>query len=394
MEASVKLGRIRGITIGIHYSWLAVFAVLTYSLAQWFFPVVVPGWTVAQYWGVGAVAALLLYASVLAHELGHSLVAQSRGIPVRSITLFLFGGVALIGRETEDPRDEFLIAAAGPLVSVLVGGASLAILLTASWLPTVVAAVLDYLLWANLVVAAFNLIPGYPLDGGRLFRSAIWALTGNINRATRIAAIAGVVVGFAFMVGGIVYAVALNSPLSGIWMVAIGWFLQRAAQQSAQQVAVENALDGVRVGSLMNPNPPVVRPDTSLDLLVARCVLARDDDGVPVVDGGQLVGMITLSDVREVPRAAWGWISVGTCMTPRSRLATATPSTPIESALLAMSERGLHQLPVLHGNVLVGQLTRGAVLRHLRTYERLPETERLDVNLLPLPALRRREPAA
>ena len=372
MEASLKLGRIRGIVVGIHYSWLIIFGLLTYSLAEWFFPVVYGDWSATRYWVVAAIASLLLFASVLAHELGHSFVAQSKGIPVRSITLFVFGGVASIERDTERPGDEFRIAIAGPLVSALIGGISLALLLLAP-VPDAVAAILEYLTWANLVLAVFNLVPGYPLDGGRVLRAVVWAMTDNRDRATRIAARAGVVVGYLFMLGGVVYALALNSLVSGIWLAAIGWFLRGAAEQSYQQVALENAFRGVRVGSLMDPTPAVIRPDTSLDNLVENYVLARNVRAASVVENGELIGIITLVDLRDVPRSDWSRVSVRDRMTPRAQMATATSDTPIESALRAMSQRDIHQIPVLQGNVLVGLLTRGAVIRYLQIREELPE---------------------
>lgn len=394
MEASLKLGRIRGIAVGIHYSWLVIFGLLTYSLAEWFFPQAYPGWTVSRYWAVGAIASLLLFASVLAHELGHSVVAQSKGIPVRSITLFIFGGVASIERESERPGDEFQIAIAGPVVSVLIGGVSLALLLLVNSLPAAVAATLDYLAWANLILAAFNLIPGYPLDGGRVFRALVWALTDSMERATRIAAMVGVVVGYLFMLGGVFYALALNSLISGIWLVAIGWFLRGAAEQSAQQLALATAFRGVQVGSLMDPNPPVVRPDTSLDDLVEHYVLARNVRGAPVVEGGELIGIITLSDLRDVPRSDWPRVTVRERMTPRGQLATATPDTPIESALRAMSERDIHQIPVLQSQVLVGLLTRGAVIRYLQIREEIPTAPARSGGALSLWAGRERDTAA
>ncbi|MDI3338921.1 MAG: site-2 protease family protein [Sphaerobacter sp.] len=374
MEASFKLGRIRGIQIGIHFSWLIVFGLLAYSLAAGFLPSLYRGWSAAQYWTVGALAALLLFASVLAHELGHSFVAQSKGIPVRAITLFIFGGVAQISRESQTARDEFQIAIAGPAVSLVIGATSLALWWLTRGTTDFLAAMLLYLGLANLILVGFNLIPGFPLDGGRVFRATVWAITGNLERATRIAAAVGVGIGYLFILGGIFYVFVV--PITGIWLIAIGWFLQNAAEQSYRQMRIERAFAHVKVGSIMDPHPVVVRPDITLAELVERYILARNVRGVPVVEDGRLVGIITLTDLRDVRREDWDRATVRAYMTPMDKLVTLAPDSPLDQALQALAEHDIHQIPVVEGTILVGLLTRSAVIRYLQLREELPEVVR------------------
>ena len=375
MNPSFKLGTVRGITIGVHWSWLIVFALLTYSLAVGMFPDSYPGWTTGAYWIVGAVASLLLFASVVAHELGHSFVALAKQVPVKSITLFIFGGVASITREPERAGDEFQIAIAGPAVSLGIGLVSLALWLVAGRVSDYLVAILGYLGLANLLLVAFNMIPGYPLDGGRVFRSIAWRVTGSAERATRIAGAVGVGVGVLFMVVGIF--LVLSDPITGIWLAAIGWFLESAARQSTQQFQLERVLAGVQVGSLMDPQPVVVPPDLRLADLVETYVLGRNLRSLPVVSRDRLVGLITLTDVQRVPRDRWEARTAGDAMTPLDRLVTATPRSPLQPVLQAMAERDIHQAPVIEDGRLVGVLTRNQVIQYLQLRSELQrETNR------------------
>ncbi len=368
MEASIRLGRIRGIEIGLHYSWLLVFALLTYSLAVGVFPSWYPGWSSGTYWAVGAVASLLLFASVLAHELGHSLMAQSRGVPVVSIVLFIFGGVAQLADEARRARDEFLIAVAGPLVSVLIGIVSLVLWPIVEGVNQPLGAVLEYLGWANLILVAFNSIPAYPLDGGRVLRAVLWGTMRNLVRATRIASAIGVAIGFVFMAGGLF--LVFRSPLSGIWLIALGWFLQNAAQQSYQQLLIRRFFEGVRVGQLMEPDPPIIAPDVTIDELV-DALLAYNVRSFPVVENGRLVGIVTLTDVRHTPRHEWSVRRVRDLMTPRERLIVVSPEDDLERALRLMASHEIHQIPVVRDSTLLGLLTRNALVRFLQLRQEL-----------------------
>ena len=370
MDVSVSLGRLRGIPIGIHPSWLIVFGLLTYSLTTHVLPSRYAGWSAAEYWVAGTGASVLLFASVLAHELGHAVVAQAKGIPVRSITLFVFGGVAVLDEESEEAGDEFLIAVAGPAVSLAIAIVSAALGSATQDLNEQTAAILRYLASANVLLVAFNLIPGYPLDGGRVLRAIIWGATGSVQRATRIAASIGMVIGYVLAAAGIL--LVFQAVVSGIWLAAIGFFLWSAAKRSERQFAHRRAFAGVRVGALMDRPPVAVAPDVPLDELVGRYVLTRNVRGLPVVDGGNLVGIITLTDLKGVPTAEWGRLRVRDRFTPRERLVTATPATSLDDVLRIMSERDIHQVPVVQDGALVGVLTRGAVSHFLQLRQELP----------------------
>ena len=370
MNGTLKLGSVRGIVISVHYTWLIIFGLLTYSLAAVVFPTWYSDWSTGQYWLFGAIASLLLFAAVLAHELGHSLVALRKGIPVQSITLFIFGGVANIGKESETAGDEFQIAIAGPAVSLIIGGVSIGLYALIGRFNEQVGAILQYLAFANIILAVFNLIPGFPLDGGRVLRAILWGIVNNVERATRIASTVGVVVGYLFMIGGIAYIIG-GVLISGIWLIAIGWFLQNAAQQSYQQLVMQRSFEGVQAAMLMNPEPVVVEPYLTIDELVDRVVLARNVRGAPVMDGDRLVGIITLTDIKDVPRSDWSRLTVADRMTPADKLIVVQPQTPLDDVLQAMSARDIHQVPVIADGRLVGMLNRSGIIQFLQLQREL-----------------------
>lgn len=373
LDHSLHLGRIRGIEIAVNWSWLIIFVLLTWSLALFFFPPLFSGWSIATYWIVGAISSLLLFVSVLVHELAHSLVAESEGIPVQSITLFVFGGVSNIEREPPTAKTEFLMAIAGPLTSLVIGVLSyLALLGFGAALPTVVRGVLFALAIYNVLLGVFNLLPGFPLDGGRVFRAIVWGITGSFLEATNVATIIGQVFAYLFIFGGLFLAIS-GAFLSGIWLVFIGWFLNNAAMMSRQQAKVETALRGVRVASIMTPNPPEVPAETSLTDFVDDYVLNQNLRALPVVadHSDQMLGLVTLKEVRSVPRDNWGTTMVSQVMLPTSRLTVATPDEPLTQALRDLSADDLNQLPVVEEGRLVGFLTRGNIIRYLRVREEL-----------------------
>lgn len=380
MEASLKLGRIRGIEIGIHYTWVFIFGLLTYSLAVDFFPSFYDNWTTAQYWIISAIASLLLFGSVVAHELGHSFVAMARGIPVKSITLFIFGGVASLSQDTQDARTEFQVAIAGPAVSFLIALVSVGLTYLLEGVSSQAAGVFLYLAWANGLLVAFNLIPGFPLDGGRVFRSIVWGITHDMNRSTNIAGTVGVIIGYLFIILG-VFVIFTGALISGIWFIAIGWFLQNAAEQSRQQVRMQETFQDVSIAMLMERNPPEVSPETSIESLVETHILGQNTRGVPVVRDGTLVGIITLSDIKTVPRLEWDRYRVLDRMTPRDSLITVTPDTSLDVALQAMSEKDIHQIPVVHGDLLVGLLTRNDVIRFIQLRNEIPRGRNRDASV-------------
>ncbi|MGH2537690.1 MAG: M50 family metallopeptidase [Candidatus Promineifilaceae bacterium] len=386
MRSGFSIGRIFGIQINIDWSWLLIFVLVTWNLVT-LFGNSQPGWGLGLQIGVAVVAALLFFASVLAHELAHSLVAVAQGVPVRNITLFLFGGVSNIQREPPSPRAEFLITIVGPITSIvlgvlflLLGGLSLGDMgaLARSRPEQVVAQlgpVSTLLLWLgpiNIILGLFNLIPGFPLDGGRVLRSILWAATDNLRRATRWAARVGQVIAWLFIIAGIAMVFGVRLPIfgtglvSGLWLAFIGWFLNSASVQSYQQVVVRDILEGIPVRAMMRPNPPTVPAGASVEQLVHETLMTSDDHAFPVQEDGRLAGVVTLQDVRGVPRDQWGQTTVGQIMTPRDQLSTINSRTDANEALRELMARDVRQLPVMDDGKLVGVLRRRDIMRWLQ----------------------------
>ena len=371
MNSSFTLGKIRGIEIGINYTWLIALGLISWSLAVGVFPEMFPGWDQATYWIVAIIATLLLFGSVLAHELTHSFVAQSLGMRVQSISLFIFGGVSNIVGEARRAKDELYIAIAGPLSSlalaVLFG---LALLLFRS-VNEQLAAILFYLAAINVMLAVFNLIPGFPLDGGRVFRAIVWGITHSFRRATRIATGLGKGIAYLFIFGGLYLAFSGNF-LSGIWLAFIGWFLSEAAEASYRQMTVQESLRGVHVADLMTPRPVTVDMHMSLREVVDAYLLRQNVRTLPVVDAaGELVGLLTLNEIRAVPAERWPEVTVAEVMTPAEHLHTVTPRDDVSQALRTLSEEDVNQLPVVENGHLVGLLSRGNLIRFLQVREEL-----------------------
>ncbi len=369
MQSSFRLGKIMGIEIGVHYTWLIVFALITWSLAV-SFPQQFPGWSPITYWIVGATSALLLFASVLVHELAHSIVAIRAGLPVSSIVLFIFGGVSNISREPQRPSDELYMSIVGPATSLILGIIFGILLFSLRGVSPEITAILFYLTFTNIALAIFNLIPGFPLDGGRVLRAIVWWLTGNLLRATRIATIAGQLTGYILILGGLLWAFAGNF-LGGIWLAIIGWFLTNAAEASYRQVALQDVFRRFRVRELMNPHPVTVQPWDTLEDVVNNYILQRNVRALPVVENGELVGLITLADVREVPQQQWGEVPVKDVMKRTTELHTVSPDSDLGQVLRSMAEEDINQLPVVVGNRLVGLLSRSQIMRFLQVREEL-----------------------
>lgn len=384
-RSGVRIGQLFGIDIRIDWSWLVIFLLVTWNLAS-IFGQYHQDWGATLRWGTGIVAALLFFASVLAHELAHSLVARSQGVEVRSITLFLFGGVSNIQRDPESPGAEFLVTIVGPLTSFVVGilfilasGLSSSSLQGSLQNPGQVIGQLSplttLLVWLgpiNITVGIFNLIPGFPLDGGRVLRSIIWAITGNLRRATFLASMVGRGIAWLMILAGISMAFGARIPLlgtgliSGLWLAFIGWFLDSASQQSYRQIVVQDVLEGVPVSRMMRSDTPVASPDISVDSLVHERVMQSDEHAFPVMDGDQLVGIVCLDDVRSVPRSDWETTRVMDVMTPRSELVSVSVDDDASDALRKMIESDVRQLPVLREQQLAGLLRRRDVMRFLQ----------------------------
>jgi Zn-dependent protease/predicted transcriptional regulator len=387
MRSGFSIGRVFGINIRIDWSWLFIFFLVTWNLST-VFGQAHAGWGPTLVWGMAIVAAFLFFASVLAHELAHSLVARARGIPVRSITLFLFGGVSDIQREPDSPDVEFVMAIVGPLTSIVLGGllawlagASAGPLQDTITNPTATVARLSplatLLLWLgsiNVILGVFNLTPGFPLDGGRVLRSILWAATGNLRRATRWASWTGQAIAWLMIIGGISMAFGAQIPFfgtgltSGLWLAFIGWFLNSASVQSYQQVVVHDILEGVPVERMMRTDPPTCLPDCSVNRLVHEHIMRTDDQAFPVLDDGRLVGLVTLEDVRRVSRHAWDTTTVSEIMTPADQLTVVTPDEDAAEALNKLVQRDVRQLPVLRDRQLVGMLRRRDIIKWLQLH--------------------------
>jgi Zn-dependent protease/CBS domain-containing protein len=367
MPGSFRIGRIAGIDIEVNVSWLVILVLLTFSLAVSWFPATVPRQSTLIYWVLGFIAALLLFVSVLLHELAHSLVARARGVPVKRITLFIFGGVSDLEQEPQTPGVEFQIAIVGPLTSLAIGAVTLvAGNLIGSNAP-LVAAVLGYLGVTNLLLGVFNLIPGFPLDGGRVLRAIIWRVTGSLRRATRAATLVGQVIAYLFIVAG-VFLFFSGDFINGLWFGFIGWFLLQAAQAANSQVMLESVFKGVTVGQLMSSAPLTAPANISLQQLVDSYLLPHGARTIPVVRGDdqQLVGLVTLADIRHVPREQWLQTPVGQAMVPLERLHAVRPQQNLNDVLPLMTGRDVNQVLVVDdAGRLVGILSRDAILRYV-----------------------------
>jgi len=373
---NIPLGRILGIPIGLDYSWFVIFALLTWMLADNYYPVEFKDWPPLMYWFMGAVTAVMLFVSVLLHELGHSVVALRYKIPVRSITLFLFGGVAQIGAEPPSAIAEFLIASAGPLVSLI-----LAVLFYAAQ-PLVggiepLLGLAKYLAYINLALVLFNLIPGYPLDGGRVFRAIVWAITGNMRRATLIAANVGRLFAFLFIFIGVWQMISGNFT-GGLWIAFIGWFLDNAASAQVQQVMVQRLLAGHSVSQAMSTHCATVPADLTLQDLVDEHILGSGQRCFLVNRGDNTVGLMTLHRIKEVPRLDWATTSTAQVMLPMERLKCIKPDTELWVALQKMDRDGVNQLPVTRDKHVIGMLSREDVITFLRTLQELGPNQSLE----------------
>ena len=386
MHTGFSLGKIFGINVRVDWSWLFIFLLVMWNLAAGVFPEQHPSWGPALAWGTAFVTSLLFFASMLAHELAHSLVARANGIPVRDITLFLFGGVSNIQREPRSAGVEFVMAIVGPLTSLALGAIFLVLSgATAAGLqimagnpvrafarPDPLSTLLAWLGPINILLGVFNLIPGFPLDGGRVLRSILWALNNNLRQATQWASWVGQLVAWAFVVAGIAMIFGASIPflgsgfISGLWLAFIGWFLNNAAQQSYRQVVVEDVLEGVTVAQIMRRDPPTVPPDISVSTLVHDHIMGTDDRAFPVVENGRLAGLVCIEDVRKVLREEWDQVTVREIMTPANDLVLARVTDPASSALEKLARREVNQLPVVQDGLLAGMLRRRDIMRWLR----------------------------
>ncbi len=359
----IPIGRIFGITIDLDYSWFLIFGLLTWIMAVSYYPAEFRNWSDAEYWAMGAITAVMLFVSVLIHELAHSLVAQHYGIPVPRITLFLFGGVSQIAAEPPSPSSEFWIAVVGPLTSFALAALCWEIEpLVASSQPFF--ALAEYLALINLILAIFNLIPGFPLDGGRVFRALWWRFSNNYHRATMAAAFSGRFFGFLLIFFGL-WHLLTGDVAGGIWIAFIGWFLESAAGTQLHQETLKNLLGGHKVADAMERSFPQVPAGVTIEELAQQTGLPSNGRSVFAMLPDGAAGLVTLAAIRGVPHEAWPSTAAAQVMIPLSKVDSTQPNAVLWSALEKMGRDGVNQLPVVDGNGIVGILSREDILHYL-----------------------------
>jgi Zn-dependent protease/CBS domain-containing protein len=365
----LRLCRVSGIAIKLDASWFVVASLVTWTLAEGLFPRADPSLSRSAAWVMGIAAALGLFKSIVLHELGHALMARRMGLRIRSITLFIFGGLAEMEDEPRSAKAEFLVAAAGPAVSVAVALLSLLGGLAFRLVPLPYAAlaaeVCFYVAWANALLLAFNAIPAFPLDGGRVLRAGLWAITGDGVQATRFCSLLGQGFGWLLIAGGVAIAVWTGSLLAGAWTVVLGWFLRRAASLSWKQLLLRRVLEGERVEHFMRRDPISVPPSLSVAELVSEYVSRFHHTMFPVLQGERLIGCVTTHRLREIPKEEWCRRSVASLLEAPSPENSISPETAAIHALQRMSNRG--RLMVVDGDRLVGIVSMRDLLRLLAT---------------------------
>lgn len=361
----IGLPRILGIEVRLDYSWFIVFGLVLWTLAAGYFPRTFPGQGAAVYWIMGLASAVLLFASVLAHELSHAVVAQREGLPVPRITLFIFGGMAHLSGEPPGPGAEFRIAVVGPISSFVLAGLFWGLSRLVASTSLIVSQTFFYLGAANFILAVFNLIPGFPLDGGRVLRAWLWQRWRNLRRATRVVARIGRGMGTALMVLGVLEFLS-GVFVGGLWSIFIGLFLRQAAQSSYQVTALRELLQGVSVAEIMRAEPISVSGNLPLDRLVADYFYRHHFSSFPVTEDGRLTGLVHINQVKQTPQERWASVTVEEVMTPAAEGATVEPEAPAFDALRCMSERGRQKIPVVKDGRLVGMVTSQDILELFR----------------------------
>jgi len=360
---SLNLGKIFDIQVRLHYTWFIIFMLVTVSL-------VYPGWSQWLSWVMGITTSLLFFISVLAHELAHSLVGRVNGIPIKSITLFIFGGVAQMTKEVTKASAELKMAAAGPACSLAIGGLfGLIWFLTRNTLEPL-AAMTAWLAQINGLLAAFNLIPGFPLDGGRVFRSILWRSTGNYRRSTQIATWLGRGVAYVFIGGGILIVFLHPFGLSsfdGIWLAFIGWFLDSAASASYRQAQWRDSLHRLTASQMMTADYMIVPPSITVSQLIQEHVLPKGHHLFLVAEEDRFKGILTLQNIKSVPQSKWALTQVEKIMVPSDRLKVASPDDDGLSVVEQMDESETNQMAVVNEGRVIGLVTRDSLLRLLRT---------------------------
>ncbi len=366
---SIRLGQVMGIPISLDPSWFLVFILITWVLAASYFPSEFKDWSVLQFWAVAAVTSVLFFSSVLLHELGHSIVAQHYKLTVKSISLYIFGGISEITSEPKTPLPEFVIAFVGPLTSLVLAAFFYILqLVFHNYAPIYAAA--KYLAYINLILGLFNLIPGFPLDGGRVFRAIVWGITHNLRRATEIAGLLGQGIAFVFILLG-AWLLFQGNWINGLWIAFIGWFLETAVVGQVQQVRMYDVLAGHTVDQVMSQSCVVVPADLTLQELVNQYFLGKGERCVVVVQNGQPAGFLTLHNVRKVSREQWVNTTVMQVMIPMDQVKATTPSAGLVQAMEAMGADGVNQMPVMADGQIEGMLRREDIVNYLHMLQKL-----------------------
>ena len=370
MKAHIKLGRIFGVAIGLHYSWIIIALLVTLSLrAQ--FAMEHPNWNGSTTWSIAIITGLLFFVSILLHELSHAAVAKLRGIPVRAITLFALGGVAQIEKDAADAKSEFWMGIIGPISSVAIGIVCLAVAWLLGWnfsteTPSPAMAMFMWLGFINIALAVFNMIPGFPLDGGRVLRAVVWWITGDANRSTRIASRVGRLVALGFIMLGILRFFN-GAGFGGLWIAFIGWFLLDAARTSGAQVEITERLTGLRVGDVMTQQFATVDANSNLETFVHEHLLPTGQRCFVVLEQGRPAGIITPHEVKAIDRGRWPYTTVGDVMRSLETLRSIGPERPVAEALEMMGREDVNQIPVVQHGSLAGIISRGHIVRVLQT---------------------------
>ena len=365
-RGSIKLGTILGITIRLDYSWFIIFFLITWSLSAHRLPLLYPDWPQLTYWTIGIITSILFFTSVLIHEMAHSLVARGQGVPVYNITLFIFGGAAQITQEPKEAKDEFVMAFAGPAASLVLSAIFWILYLLLSNISEPISTILSWLGSINLVLAIFNLIPGFPLDGGRVLRAIIWGVTKDFTKSTQIAAAIGRGIAFLFIFIGI-WMIFGGNWVNGLWIAFIGWFLENAATASSRQVALKDILQGHTVREVMATDCPNVSGSLTIDKLVNDYILYTTRRCFPIVDNEQVKGIITLHNVKDIPRHLWTVKTVEEAMTPFDRMKKVSPKDGLYDVLEMMASEDINQLPVVEDSKLLGIVGRDNILAFIHT---------------------------
>ncbi len=370
---SANIGRILGIPIRIHWTLWLVFLLIAWSLADGYLPGAYPTLDATTDWLIGAVSALVLFISVLLHELSHSYIAKKNGLPIARITLFFFGGVSEMGEDPKDPNLEVRMAAAGPLTSFAIAG-----VLGALWFvsrlfsaPLSIIVILGYNAVINIVLGAFNLVPAFPLDGGRVLRGSLWSRSKNLLKATRIATRVSEVLSLLMIAAGLLLVVVTGNIFNGLWTIFLGWFIRSGAETSLKQTEVTEALHGISVGDIMTRDLLTVSPDISVQRLVTDYFLIHPHGGYPVVRNDKLEGVVTMSSVRSIPAEKRENETVAQAMVPHERIVTISPNASAAEALQKIAEKNIGRLLVTDGDKILGMITRGDLMKTIRTRQDL-----------------------